>query len=34
MGRENGINVIYDYLQEKSVFLSLEESTANPFVLK
>lgn len=34
IGRENGINILYDYLQEKSVFISTEESTANPFVLK
>ncbi len=34
IGRENGMNVIYDYLQEKSVFISTEESTANPFVMK
>jgi aldehyde dehydrogenase (NAD+) len=34
ISRENGIHAIYEYLQEKSVFISTEESTANPFVLK
>lgn len=34
VGRENGMNAIYDYLQEKSVFISTEENTANPFVMK
>jgi (Z)-2-((N-methylformamido)methylene)-5-hydroxybutyrolactone dehydrogenase len=34
IGRENGQNAIYDYLQVKSTFISTEESTANPFVLK
>lgn len=34
IGRENGRDAIYDYLQVKSTFISTEESTANPFVMK
>lgn len=34
LGRENGVNSIYDYLQVKSTFISTEENTQNPFVLK
>ncbi len=34
LGRENGLNAIYDYLQVKSTFISTEESTENPFILK
>lgn len=34
IGRENGLRAIYDYLQVKSTFISTEETTANPFILK
>ena len=34
LGRENGQNAIYDYLQIKSTFIGTEETTENPFILK
>lgn len=34
LGRENGVNALYDYLQVKSTFISTEETMQNPFVLK
>ncbi len=34
LGRENGVNPIYEYLQVKSTFINTEENTQNPFVLK
>ncbi|TAL93176.1 MAG: aldehyde dehydrogenase [Paraburkholderia sp.] len=32
MGRENGIEAVYEYLETKSVFLSVASAPANPFV--
>lgn len=34
IGRENGRNAIYDYLQVKSTFINTEPATTSPFVLK
>ena len=33
IGRENGSRAIYDYLEQKSVFLNSKLSTRNPFVM-
>lgn len=33
LGRECGVNAIYDYLQVKSVWVATEKSTRNPFVI-
>ncbi|WP_076861110.1 aldehyde dehydrogenase [Bradyrhizobium mercantei] len=33
LGRENGLNAIYEYLEEKSVFINPKPGIANPFVL-
>ena len=33
LGRESGVNAIYDYLQVKSVWIATEMSTRNPFVI-
>ncbi len=33
IGRENGSRAIYDYLEQKSVFLNAKLSTRNPFVM-
>jgi len=34
LGRESGIDAIYEFLQVKSVWISTKPSTANPFVLR
>ncbi len=34
LGRENGQNAIYEYLQTKTVWISTATETANPFVMK
>jgi aldehyde dehydrogenase (NAD+) len=34
IGRENGIDAIYEYLQTKSVWVELSEEVQDPFVLK
>lgn len=34
LGRENGQDAIYQYLQTKSVWISTAESVANPFVMR
>lgn len=34
IGRENGQNAIYDYLQTKSVWISTAEETPNPFIMR
>jgi len=34
LGRESGIDAIYEFLQVKSVWISTRPSTANPFVLR
>ena len=33
LGRENGVDAIYDYLQVKSVWVATETSARNPFVI-
>ena len=33
LGRESGLNAIYEYLQTKSVWISTKTSIQNPFVL-
>ena len=33
IGRENGSRAIYDYLEQKSVFLNAKLSTRNPFIM-
>ncbi len=33
LGRESGVNAIYEYLQVKSVWVAIEPSTRNPFVI-
>jgi len=34
VGRENGINAIYEYLQVKSVWINAGAATGNPFILR
>lgn len=34
IGRENGVDAIYDYLQVKSTWINLEESVQDPFILR
>jgi aldehyde dehydrogenase (NAD+) len=34
MGRENGMQAIYEYLQLKSVWINTGAATANPFVMR
>ncbi|MBI4966699.1 MAG: aldehyde dehydrogenase [Rhodospirillales bacterium] len=34
LGRENGQNAIYDYLQAKSVWINTGSKTANPFIMR
>ena len=34
MGRENGIQAIYEYLQLKSVWINSGAATGNPFVMR
>ncbi len=33
LGRENGVDAIYDYLQVKSVWVATETTARNPFVI-
>jgi len=33
IGRENGLNGIYEYLEEKSIFIKASPGIANPFAL-
>jgi aldehyde dehydrogenase (NAD+) len=33
LGRESGKDAIYEYLQQKSVWISTQPNRANPFVL-
>ncbi|MGO1120566.1 aldehyde dehydrogenase [Rhodovibrionaceae bacterium A322] len=33
LGRESGLNAIYEYLQTKSVWIATEKSTRNPFII-
>jgi aldehyde dehydrogenase (NAD+) len=33
-GRENGQDAIYEYLQQKSVWISTADEVPNPFVLR
>lgn len=33
LGRENGLNAIYEYLEEKSIFINPKPGIANPFIL-
>ena len=34
LGRENGQNAIYQYLQTKSVMISTASEVANPFIMR
>ncbi len=34
LGRENGQDAIYDYLQTKCVWISTAEDTPNPFIMR
>ena len=34
IGRENGMDAIYQYLQTKSVMISSAKSVANPFIMR
>ncbi len=34
LGRESGQNAIYEYLQEKSVWISTQTETPNPFIMR
>ena len=34
VGRENGQDVIWSYLQTKSVWISTADAVANPFVMR
>jgi aldehyde dehydrogenase (NAD+) len=34
LGRENGQNAIYEYLQTKSVWISTSDEVPNPFVMR
>jgi aldehyde dehydrogenase (NAD+) len=34
LGRENGQNAIYQYLQTKSVMISTASDVANPFIMR
>jgi (Z)-2-((N-methylformamido)methylene)-5-hydroxybutyrolactone dehydrogenase len=34
IGRENGMEAIKDYLQVKSVWISMRPNASNPFVMK
>ena len=34
VGRENGARAIYEYLEEKSIFINAKGQTPNPFRLK
>jgi len=34
VGRENGMQAIFEYLQQKSVWINTGAATANPFVMR